>query len=391
MGLDLEDWLQQIETYHPEAIKLGLDRLKPIATKMGLIHFSCPVITVAGTNGKGTVVNGLAELFHRSGYRVGAYLSPHIFKFNERIQLQRESVSDELLCSAFSKIDAARGNIPLTYFEFTTLAALLIFQQASLDVLVLEVGLGGRLDAVNIVEPDVCVITSIGLDHQSWLGDTREAIAVEKAGIMRAHKPVVIGDPNPPANLVEIAHQMADPVLCYGQDFLDAPVHFPQLVSSNVACVWEVARLLEARLPVNLELISKNWTHFSVTGRCETICENPLVIRDVSHNQDSYDQLANYLKTLARKGRRLAVFSCYRDKLNPTLLDSLKSVMDAWWIAPLAETRGASVEELLELLESETVEVCSDIPSAFSTVQSVAGVDDVIVVFGSFAVLSLIV
>jgi len=386
---NLETWLSRIE-FHPEIIKLGLERIRPVAERLGLTTFSCPVVMVAGTNGKGTVVNLLSEIYFQSGYRVGAYTSPHLWSFNERIQVQRTPVSDGDLCQAFTVIEDAREEIPLTYFEFTTLAALWHFQQAKLDVLVLEIGLGGRLDAVNIVDHDLAVVTSIGLDHQSYLGETRDAIAIEKAGILRAGKPVVIGDPNPPKTLIKKANALADPVLLYGRDFDDAPLKSLSLVQSNLACVWEVVKQLQSRVPVSLSTVLPSLKHFSVPGRCEIVCRDPLIIRDVSHNADSFQNLANFLNALPTPKRRRAVFSCYRDKLTPTLLSPLLPLIDEWHIAPLAETRGASIDELTSLFGHHPHVSYPDIPTAFDVAKQASQPDDQLIVLGSFAVVGII-
>lgn len=208
----VDEWLAWLETLHPSWMELGLERVGQVAQRLALTHFSCPVITVTGTNGKGSTVALLESIYRAAGYRVGTYSSPHLVRFNERIRVAGQDVDDATLCQSFAHIEAARHDISLTYFEFTTLAALDIFQRAHLDVLILEVGLGGRLDATNLIDADVAVITTIALDHQAWLGDNRDSIGYEKAGIMRAGRPVVCGDPEPPQSVLQKAAELEAPL-----------------------------------------------------------------------------------------------------------------------------------------------------------------------------------
>jgi len=217
--MTLSHWLSIIERTHPNEIELGLGRVLRIARLIDLHHFLCPVITVAGTNGKGSTVSLLESMYVAQGYSVGTYTSPHLLRFNERVCVNGEPVADEKLCQAFQEVNDLRQDIPITYFEFSTLAALWLFQRESLDVLILEVGLGGRLDAVNIVDSDVAVLTSLGIDHTKWLGEDRESIGREKAGIFRPDKMAVCGDPNPPASVVEVAAEKNTKLFCVEKDF----------------------------------------------------------------------------------------------------------------------------------------------------------------------------
>ena len=217
-NLSLNDWLLRLESMHPKAIDMGLDRVAAVAQLLGL-KFSCPVITVGGTNGKGSTCAMLESILLQGGYRVGLYTSPHLLHFNERARINGEIASDDALCAAFEKVDAARRDISLTYFEFSTLAILLLFVEAGLDAVILEVGLGGRLDAVNIIDADVAIVTSVDLDHQDYLGDTREAIGFEKAGIYRAGRPAICSDPAPPASLIDHATKIGADLWLFGRDF----------------------------------------------------------------------------------------------------------------------------------------------------------------------------
>jgi dihydrofolate synthase/folylpolyglutamate synthase len=216
--MSLNDWLLRLESMHPKAIDMGLDRVAAVAQILGLT-FSCPVITVGGTNGKGSTCAMLESILMQGGYRVGLYTSPHILHFNERARINGELVSDDSLCAAFEKVEAARRDISLTYFEFSTLAILLLFVEAGLDAVILEVGLGGRLDAVNIFDADVAIVTSVDLDHQDYLGDTREAIGFEKAGIYRAGRAAICSDPAPPASLIDHATKIGADLWLFGRDF----------------------------------------------------------------------------------------------------------------------------------------------------------------------------
>ncbi len=219
MSLNLEQWLHRLETRHHKRIDLGLARIREVAQSLDLFPFRHPVVTVAGTNGKGSCVAYLEEILLQAGYRVGAYASPHLLCYNERIRLDGQYAEDAAICTAFERIEAARGDISLSYFEFSTLAALVLFQHEALDLVLLEVGLGARLDATNIIDADIAVITSIAIDHAEILGPDREAIGKEKAGVIRQGKPLVCGDPNPPAILRELAELYQVPFYCLGVDF----------------------------------------------------------------------------------------------------------------------------------------------------------------------------
>ncbi|MEN9424451.1 MAG: bifunctional tetrahydrofolate synthase/dihydrofolate synthase, partial [Pseudomonadota bacterium] len=296
----LDDWLRWQEHQFLTAIKLGLGRIHDVAERMDLLQLPVPVMTVGGTNGKGSTCAMLTRILMLQGYRVGTYTSPHLLRYNERIAVNAEPVSDAAICQAFAAIDHARDDIDLTYFEFGTLAAVYCFLQANVDVIVLEVGLGGRLDACNLWDADVAVITSIGIDHVDWLGSTREAIGREKAGIMRAGKPVVCGDPQPPAIIAAEAARIGAPLLQYGQDFTSAGIPQPALLGDvqrqNAACVVTALQQLAERLPVSAENIHQGLQSVSLMGRMQRVHEQPEVIVDVAHNPHAAKELAAWLK-----------------------------------------------------------------------------------------------
>lgn len=407
----LTEWLNYISAVHPHTIELGLQRIAKVAKQLECQHFTCPVITVAGTNGKGSTVTTLATVYAAAGYRVGAYTSPHIWRYNERIQLNGKPVSDEQICAAFATIEAARGTTPLTYFEFGTLAALLIFQSAACDVVILEVGLGGRLDATNIVDADIAVITTIALDHQAWLGYDIESIGKEKAGIMRHGHPVVCADTVMPASVLEHARTLNAPLYQLGHDFhcellgetwwwrsahQQQLYPLPQLKLSNVAAALQVIELLQATCPVSTDVIAKTLPQCRLTGRGEISVEGNLtVIRDVAHNAQSIQHFAEYVRALALPGSHYALFSCYEDKLSKDLLAPLSQWISAWYVAPMQSSRSASATQLQQLLTDHSVlatqqhrfDALSQAHAALRERVSTQASASVLLLFGSFGFL----
>ncbi|HSP00336.1 MAG TPA: bifunctional tetrahydrofolate synthase/dihydrofolate synthase, partial [Thioalkalivibrio sp.] len=303
----LEQWLAWQETLHPKAIDLGLERVARVAGRLGLLEPSHAVITVAGTNGKGSTVALLDAIYRAAGYRVCTYTSPHLLRYNERIRIHGALASDEALCRAFDAVDTARGEESLSYFEFGTLAALWLFWEAAPDVAILEVGLGGRLDAVNIIDSDVAVITSIGIDHEAWLGSDREVIGAEKAGVFRAARPAVCGDPRPPASIQRRALDLGAKLYMAGRDFswqaaalgqgwqwqgpgavvladLPLPALFGPIQLNNAASALTAVTLLQARLAVSREALARGLQQVRLPGRFQQLRDKPLVILDVAHN-----------------------------------------------------------------------------------------------------------
>jgi dihydrofolate synthase/folylpolyglutamate synthase len=348
-------------------------------------------VIVGGTNGKGSTVAALEAVYTIAGYQVGSFTSPMLFRFNEQIRLNGQPVSDEAICAAFASVEQARSTVAvsLTPFEFHTLAALVIFQQHPLDVMILEVGLGGRLDAVNVMDADLAIITSIGIDHTEWLGTTREAIAYEKAGIFRAGKPVVCGDLQPPVVLLERAKQQHAPfyqVQGDEQALVDLPPH--QLPSQNVATAVTAIEVLQSQLPVASSVMARALAYASLPGRLQRVAHpNTTVIYDVAHNPDGVAFLANWLERLPCTGKTWAVFSMLQDKDITGSIQNIRHLVDAWYVAPLIVARAGSVEGLkdcFQLLEIENTYFFDSVERAYLTAVIQATQQDRVVVFGSF-------
>lgn len=393
MKRTLAEWLTWQETLHPRTIELGLERVRSVAQKLGVHQFSCPVITVGGTNGKGSSVALLESILSAGGYRVGAFTSPHLIHYNERIRITGQLATDEQLVSAFERIDAARGDISLTFFEFNTLAALVLFHEAALDVIVLEVGLGGRLDAVNIIDSDVALLTSVGLDHCDWLGATLEAIGKEKAGIFRKGRMAVLGHRKMPQSVFDSAYAIgasvrsADLSLTEG---LPKPALEGGQQIFNAAAVLTVLDELRARLPLTREQIAQGLRSVKLQGRFEVIPGKPQWIFDVAHNPEAAAVLAANLKAREHSGRTIAIVGILADKDVPAVVEPLLPLVDVWIAVTLSEPRGTTAAELIER--------CSVLPEAkigkWKTADSVveacefmakrARPRDRIVVFGSF-------
>ena len=395
----LADWLTYAETLSPKSIQLGLERIVGVAQKLGVTTFACPVITVAGTNGKGSCVAFLSSILQRSGYRVGAYTSPHLLTFHERIQINSVNVGDEDLLAAFATVEQARGSVPLTYFELTTLVALILFQQASLDAVILEVGLGGRLDAVNCVESDLAIITTIAMDHMDWLGNTREAIAREKAGIFRPGKPAICGDIDPPDSIYEVAEAIGAILFPLSHsDFLwervpegrvresgeGIPLHLPL---QNAATALMGLDCLQGRLPVTLEAIRSGLREAFLPGRFQRFSKPCQIILDVAHNPAAAQLLAQRLQAELCSGKTLAVVSILADKDIPQTLAPLLPIVNNWYIAGLDIPRGASADTMgqhLRHLGIQDFVQQSNVLDAFKMAVNACGVKDRILVFGSF-------
>lgn len=405
----LAQWLLRLESIHPREIELGLERVATVARKLALLPVLPPVITVGGTNGKGSTVAVVESLCREAGYRTGAFTSPHLLRFNERIRVDGEEVSDADIVEAFEVIDRARGAISLTYFEFATLAALLVFQARSLDVLVLEVGLGGRLDAVNIVDPSVAVITSIDLDHQAWLGDTRNAIAREKAGIMRAATPVVIADPDPPEELMRCIDEIgASPALFLGREFavtidkgtwrasvmgrdgsvrLLSNVECGSLLPENVCAAVQAVELLD--ITVSDALLGRALDKPGPTARRQLrrVGGREYVL-DVAHNPASVYKLHEYLSVGHCNKKILCVFSAMSDKDIRGMVHAAGDIFDAWFLADQPDNqRAASAAEIADVLQeagNTMISVSKNLRQAFGRAQRVARPGDRLVVFGSF-------
>ncbi len=400
---DLNQWLNSLENRNTQEIQLGLTRILEVAEKINVHTSACKVITVAGTNGKGSTVSALEMIYHTAGYKVGAYTSPHLIHFNERIRVNLKPIEDEDLCQAFNFIEEARGSVHLTYFEITTLAALLYFKQQNLDIIILEVGLGGRLDATNLIDADLSIITTIDYDHQDYLGSTLESIGYEKAGILRQGKPFIYADNHPPSSIIEVARERAVPCYFYDMNFSideqgafwafncqdkqikDLPKPKIQLKSASAAIM--ACLLLGQDIPVSQEHLYLAMENVIVPGRLQFYQDSISILYDVAHNAQSARLLAETVKTKKIKGQVHAVFSALKDKDILGLISPLKDCVDRWYPAQLDNKRASSASLLCSTFEDAEifVEVCYNSPlMAFQAALSQAAVGDLILVYGSF-------
>jgi dihydrofolate synthase/folylpolyglutamate synthase len=396
----LEDWLAWLEGQHPRAIDLGLERVGVVAERLGVRSLRCPVITVGGTNGKGSTVASLVGICRAAGLRVGSYTSPHILHFNERVAIDGHAVDDATLVRAFECVQVARGEVSLTYFEFTTLAAFFIFREAGLDVAILEVGLGGRLDAVNLVDADVAVVTSIGIDHTEYLGDTRELIAVEKAGIFRAGRPAICGDTDPPPTLLAEAGRIGALLTCRGRDFdfrddggswswRGAGHEFvglpkPALALENAATA--LAALQASPLVIAEPALREGLRLAALPGRLQAVAQTPLILLDVAHNPHGAGFLMRQLPVVAGQ-RTLAVFAMLADKDVSGVIDACLGRIDGWYVATLDGPRGEKAGRLGGLLRARGCHVAGEfhsVAAALDAARHEAQPADRILVFGSF-------
>ena len=392
----LAEWLTWQEGLHLSAIDLGLTRIQQVAERLNLLKPSVPILTVAGTNGKGSTCAMLTQALYLQGYKVGTYTSPHILHYNERIAIDGQPVDDAFICQAFAAIDAARGDISLTYFEFGTLAAVWCFQQAQVDVMVLEVGLGGRLDAVNLWDADVGIITSIGIDHVEWLGSTREAIGYEKAGIMRPHKPIVCGDPNPPASIAEQAQTVGAILYQHGRDFDAQGLPQPSLRGAhqlqNAACVREALLQLAPRLPVSTQNIQQGIQQAQVVGRLQRLQTQPELYIDVAHNPHAVKELAEWLKKNPSDGKLFVIFSILADKDSTGVIDIMRPLVDEWALVQLTGSRAVDIgvlkTQMLTQGVTAAIQLYSNFQSAWDNVKQAANTNDRIIAFGSFLVVT---
>ncbi len=402
----LSEWLAWQETLHPVAIDLGLERVAAVARRLGCLRPAPTLITVAGTNGKGSTLAMLESILRRAGYRTGCYTSPHLFRYNERLRIDGESVADARWCEAFARIDAARGEDSLTYFEFGTLAALDIMGAEPLDVALLEVGLGGRLDAVNIVDADVAVVTSIGLDHTEWLGDTREAIGAEKAGIFRAGRPAVCGDAAPPDSLREAAAAVGAPLRVLGEDFFVRhsgkrwhwqgvagcyqELAWPGLPGvhqlANAATALAALECLHERLPVGESAVVAGLKWVELPGRVQIVPGAVEQVLDVSHNAQAALALVDALRHRPLRGDTHAVIGMMADKDVAAFIGALQSQVDHWYPVGLPVARALDVETLAAALRGSgaPVESCASVREAGARLARRTRRGDRILVCGSF-------
>ncbi|MBH2020761.1 MAG: bifunctional tetrahydrofolate synthase/dihydrofolate synthase [Burkholderiales bacterium] len=413
----LADWLAHCERLHPKSIDMGLDRVRAVAERMGL-KFDCPVITVAGTNGKGSTCAMLEAILMESGYRTGVYTSPHLVHFEERCRVRGDIVIATDLVAHFASVERARGQngdeISLTYFEFTTLAILQLLADAKLDVVILEVGLGGRLDAVNILDADCAVITSIDLDHMELLGNDREAIGFEKAGIMRAGRPVIVSDPVPPQSILEHAASLGADLWRFGQDFnfsgdklqwswaaakdkggrRYAGLAYPALRGVNqlvnASGVLAALTALRERLPITAQAVRNGLSMVELPGRFQIIPGQPTLVLDVAHNPHSVAALTENLDAMGFYPCTHAIFGAMADKDVAPMLARIGPLIDKWYFTDLPTPRAASGEALCAAWQAgnsrpdATANAYKTPEAALAAAVLAANPTDRIVVFGSF-------
>ena len=398
-----------METLHPRTIELGLDRVRVVCDRLGLEQVPFAIVTVTGTNGKGSTVAMLEQTLHAAGYRVGAYTSPHLIEYNERVRLGTQEVSDAELCAAFERVEAARADTSLTYFEFGTLAAVELFRERGVDIAILEVGLGGRLDAVNAWDADVAIVASVGIDHTDWLGPDRESIGAEKAGIFRADRCAICGDPDPPRSLVRVAAETGARLRQLGRDFsfergdgggwswragdrviagLPHPAMRGDYQLRNAACVLMALDCLAGRFPVKNADIRAGLLNAVLPGRFQTLPGRPIRVLDVAHNPQAAAALASTLRAQPVAGRTIAVCAMLRDKPIAEVLAIVAPLVASWHVAGLGGERGTSGEDMRQALAQagvrDAVAVHADVEQAYAAALAEANEGDRIVVFGSF-------
>ena len=419
----LEDWLAHLEGLHPKGqagIELGLERIRLVKDALGQTQ-NCPVIVVGGTNGKGSTCAYLENIIVTAGYRVGCYTSPHLVAYNERVRVNGRLASDDALCAAFARVEVARqqtGNVTLTYFEFGTLAAWEVFADAGVEAVILEVGLGGRLDAVNAYEPDISIVTSIALDHTDWLGPDRESIGFEKAGIYRTGKPAFCADPNPPQSLLDQAAAIGADLRLIGRDFgferaqgesnenrlqwrwwcrsgdalVKRTLAYPGLRGPiqlfNAAVVLAALDALTGQLPVTMQAIRPGLIETELAGRFQVVPGKPAIVLDVGHNPQAVKVLADNLSTMGFFDRTYAVLGMLNDKDIVGALQPLKGKIDYWHVATLTGGRGTSAEKLAAIITDSELGgeiVCHASPLlAMQAAKGLAAESDRILAFGSF-------
>ncbi len=403
----LDDWLAWQQTLHPNAIDLGLDRMRRVLDRLQWQQPTEPTFIVGGTNGKGSTVAFLDAILRASSRRVGTFTSPHLVRYHERIRIDGVPVSDEQLCDAFDRIEDVRGADSLTFFEFNTLAALLIFANESLDALVLEVGLGGRLDSINVVDASASIVTSIALDHCEWLGNDVESIAREKAGIFRHDRPAILGDEHMPQSMFEVALKVGAPVQQLGHQFrfetsaahwswsnsktrFDA-LPLPTLAGAaqfrNASAAIAALVALDDRLPITQQQIATGVRNASLPGRFQVRAGQPAWIFDVSHNPAAAEVLAENLAKTATPGKTIAVCAVLADKDIAGIVQPLLHRIDRWIAVGLSGPRALSDAELADRLRSagaQTVITAVDVAAGCELAQSLAKPEDRIIAFGSF-------
>ena len=406
-GRSLAGWLEYIEQQHAQTIALGLERVGEVFSRLQ-IGLSCPILTVGGTNGKGSACAMLEAVLRSAGYRAGLYTSPHLLRYNERVRIGGREADDAALCEAFAAVESARGNVPLTYFEFGTLAAFLLFSKENLQAAILEVGLGGRLDAVNLLEADCAVLTSVGIDHVEFLGDSREAIGREKAGIFRSGRPAVVADPQPPDSVLEEIRRLGARPILIGRDFgyraqgtqwsywgqagkrpgLAHPALRGAMQLRNASAAFAALDSLRARLPIAMQDVRRALAEVTLPGRFQVLPGRPQVVLDVAHNPDAAAVLAANLADSGFAPETIAVFGMLRDKDIAGVVRAVAPRITRWHLATLPGPRGADARFLSSIfldMQIQTPIVEHDtVAAALAAARNEAGESDKIIVFGSF-------
>ena len=410
----LDQWLRHIERVHPRTIEMGLERVCAVRDAMRL-DVAFPIIMVGGTNGKGSACAMLEAILDHARFRTGCYTSPHLLRYNERVRIARGDASDEDLVRAFAAVESARGDVALTYFEFGTLAAMWLFAEQRVDVALLEVGLGGRLDAVNAFDPDCALVMSIALDHMDYLGDTRERIGAEKAGIFRAGRPAICADYDPPGTLIDHALEIGAELLLIGRDFgyesdarqwrywgprgerhgLPHPALRGDYQLANAAACLAALDGMRTVLPVSANDVRTGLLAATNPGRFQVLPGRPLVILDVAHNPAAAAALARNLARLPREGPTLAVFAMLKDKDVGGVVAAVQSEIDEWFVSGIEGERGSDSEFVRDALARaslvESVSSYDSVAAAYAAACDKAGQNARIVVFGSFHTVAAVV
>lgn len=412
--MTLAEWLERLESRHAQEIQLGLERTARVFAQLQA-STTATVITVGGTNGKGSVCAMLEAIAVAAGYRVGLYTSPHLVRYTERVRLNAQEVDEQTLVEALDAVESARAETPLTYFEHGTLAAWKVFCDAGLDLIILEVGLGGRLDAVNVIDSDCAILTSVSMDHMDYLGDTREKIGFEKARIFRSGCPAICGDPLPPESVLGFAEEIGTDLWVSGRDFgfggdrqqwgywrYEAPhrqgalvrkggLAYPALRGANqllnAAAVMTALELLKGRIPVSMQAVREGLMHVDLPGRFQVLPGRPSVVLDVAHNPQAAGVLSENLSNMGFFPETWCVIGMLADKQVEEVVSLLKDRVNHWYVTALPGARGLSAQALSERMTSVGVEAeaCFETPeAAFKAVQERADQGDRIVVFGSF-------
>ena len=404
----LADWLAHIERQHPAAIALGLERVHAVRARLHL-RLPAPVFTVGGTNGKGSICAMLEAILRASGRRTALYTSPHLLRYNERVRLNGEEVCDEALAEAFAAVEAARGEVPLTYFEFATLAAAWLFARTQPEAIVLEVGLGGRLDAVNAFDADCAVLGAIGIDHVEYLGATREAIGREKAGIFRTGRPAVVRDPDPPASVLDEAARVGARLLVAGRDFdwsVASPGQWTYRASDgrglalappalrgapqigNAAAAIAALEAVRDLLPVSAQDVRDGLSRVALPGRAQVLPGRPAIVLDVAHNPQAAGALAESLAAMPRAARTIAVFGMLADKDIGGTAAAIAPAVSRWDVVSLPPPRGAEAARVAAAVRAVApaaqVHEHASVACALTAAKEAARADDRILVLGSF-------